>query len=240
MRNRMNLNVVMAVSALGFAMVASPAMALPCNLTPPPECSSARDKTGYAAGLYMGSALVDQIWRSPAVGQNMDNWDILNHQVTTTIPTIVANAYQAGYSQYTKCRVQGLLDGTVCKMNTIDPVPGCQLDGVDWGSISAGIYCALSIELGGLTDVAPWFIRVSPGMCGNGFQQYCEDTYRYGATAGDDPFSPAVAAFLDAEGVSQASLLQPEECRAYTTATFASVFNHSVYIDCSYTIPEQP
>jgi hypothetical protein len=188
----------------------------------------------------MGTTLVDQIWRSSAVHQDIDNWDILNRQVTTTIPAIVANAYRVSESQYTKCRVQGLLDGTVCRMNTHNPLPGCQLDGVDWGNISAAVYCGLSIELGGLFDVEPWFIRVSPGMCGQSFQLYCEETYRYGATFGNDALAPAVLAFLAAEGVDPADLLQPAACVPYTANTFVDVFNDSVYIDCSYTIPVTP
>jgi hypothetical protein len=188
----------------------------------------------------MGTALVDQIWRSSAVNQNIDNWGILNQQVTTTIPAIVSSAYQVSSSQYTQCRVQGLLDGTVCKMNTLDPLPGCQLDGVDWGSISAGVYCGLSIALDGLADIVPWFIRPVPGMCGDHFQVYCEDTYRYAATVGADPLAPEVLAFLVAEGVPAASLLQPAACHEYTVAPFVSTFNHSVYIDCSYTIPDVP
>lgn len=240
MSNRTNLNVVLAVSALAFAAVASPAMALPCDLTPPKECSGARETAGYNAGVYMGTTLVDQIWRSSAVDQDIDNWGILNEQVTTTIPAIVASAYRVSASQYTKCRVQGLLDGTVCRMNTLNPLPGCQLDGVDWGHISAAVYCGLSIELGGLADVTPWFIRLSPGMCGQRFELYCEETYRYSATAGGDVLAPSVLDFLEEEGIDPVDLLQPAACVPYTVAPFANVFNHSVFIDCSYTIPEAP
>lgn len=251
MKHQLAIGVALAASSLVLAVSESTALAaLPCELTPPAECAALRDTMGYTAGVYQGMSLVGQIWGSTAVGQNIDNWGLLKTQVDTAIPTIVASAYTSAWSQYTQCRVQGLLDGTVCKMNQIDPIPGCQMDGGDWGSISAALYCNLSIAFGGLGDVAPWFIRPTPGMCGDKFQNYCEDVYRYSATRGADDLLPEVEAFLIEQGLNPENFWQPEACLQYTDPTpdadptndpaFTQVYEDSIYIDCSYTLPPMP
>lgn len=231
--------VALSVTTCALLLVAasSASAALPCDLVAPDACASARDITGYAVGVYTGKALVDQIWLSPAVDQQIDNWDILHEQVTLTIPTVVNSAYKANWNQYIQCRVQGFLDGTLCEMNTLDPIPGCQLNGADWGSIGAAVYCGLSTALGGLADMPPWFIREPVSMCGDAFQSYCEDTYRYGATNGGDALLPEVEAFYAEQGIEPAIYLQGTECVPYTEAPFDVVFKDSVDIDCSYIVP---
>src|SRR5512138_834077 len=155
MQLQLNIGVTLTACALLLVVAESNAFALPCNLVAPPECVTNREQRGYASGTYMGTGLVDQIWHSPAVGEDPDNWDILHQQVVVTIPTIVTAVYSAAMDQYTKCRMQGLLDGTVCEMNTLDPIPGCQLNGADWGGLSSAVYCGLSIALGGMADMPP-------------------------------------------------------------------------------------
>lgn len=236
MKIRTSISMVLAASFLTLA--AGESVALACATPPPaPAACVGRNLNGYNVGIFMGSKLVDQIWGSTAVGQDIDNWDILVQQVTVTIPAAVTAAYSSGWSQYTQCRVQGLLDSTVCRMNELDPIPGCQLDGVDWGSISAQVYCGLSIALDGLADVPPWFTRLPRGLCGDSFETFCGDTYRYAATRGGDALDAAVQEFMIDNGLIPASFLQPVECVPYTEASFAPVFDHSVYIDCSYEIP---
>lgn len=230
-----------AATTLALVLGAAPALArIPtncrANLAPPSQCVG-RNATGYTAGVGQGVSLVDQIWESPEVGQNPDQWELLQERVTSTIPTTVATVYQTTWNDYLTCRTQGLLDGSVCRMNEIDPIPGCQLDGTDWGKMSATLYCMLSIDMGGLGDVVPWFIRPAPGMCGNGFQTYCESVYHYGATDGGVPLPAEVLTFLLGQGVDPASFLQPVECVPYTAEAYAGVFEDSVYVDCSYTIP---
>lgn len=230
-----------ASAAMTLALSASPALArLPstCRATQtPPAMCTGRNATGYAAGVGQGVSLVDQIWESPEVGENPENWEQLRDRVTTTIPATVAAVYQTTWNDYLKCRTQGLLEGAVCRMIEIDPIPGCQLDGTDWGNMSASLYCTLSIDLGGLGDVEPWFIRPAPGMCSGGFQTYCEGVYRYGATNGATALPTDVEAFLISKGRDPMSYLQPVECVPYTTEPFVATFDDSVYIDCSYTIP---
>jgi len=206
------------------------------TLTAPPECTG-RNLTGYRAGVGQGTSTVDQIWESDAIGENPDNWETLISHVTDTIPNTVAAVRQSTWNDYLMCRTQGLLDGAVCRMNEIDPVPGCQLDGADWGKMSASIYCIMSDALGGLGDVEPWFFRPSPGLCEDGFQNSCEDVYRFGATLGGDPLTSDVENLLISRGVDLASLLQSPTCPLYTAAPFQETFDDSVFLDCSYEIP---
>jgi hypothetical protein len=218
----------------------------PSTLTAPAECIG-RNATSYLAGVGQGVSTVDQIWESDSVNQDPDNWEILVDHVTDTIPTTVATVYELAWNQYLKCRTQGLLEGAVCRMNELDPIPGCQMDGVDWGKMSSAIYCQLSMALGGLGDDPPWFIRTPPGMCGTGFQTYCEDVFRWGATAGAgtdpatnpllDPLGDGVLAFLSSRGVNPESLKQAPGCAAYTVSPWDGVYEDAIYVDCSYTIP---
>jgi hypothetical protein len=206
------------------------------TLTAPEECTG-RNATGYSAGVGQGASTVDQIWESDSVHQDPDNWEVLMARVTDTIPNTVATVYEITWSQYLKCRTQGILDGSVCRMNELDPIPGCHMDGVDWGKMSSAIYCQLSIALEGLGDVVPWFVRPSHGMCGTGFQTYCEDTFRFGATAGGDPLDAAVLELLTGRGINPDSLKQAPGCIDYTVSPWETVYADSIYVDCSYTIP---
>jgi hypothetical protein len=236
--------VAAGVVMLGNVSTAQARLPTACKTTPPaPAQCTGRDLTGFRAGLGQGTSTVDQIWESAAIGQNPDNWETLIAQVTTTIPNTVAVVRESTWSNYLLCRTQGLLDGAVCRMNEIDPIPGCQLDGVDWGKMSASIYCNLSDALNGLGDVEPWFIRPSPGMCGGGFQSFCEDVYRFGATHGADPLASQVETLLTARGILSSSLLQSATCPFFTqdhdapVPDFKNVFEDSVLVDCSYVIP---
>jgi hypothetical protein len=230
---------IAALLALAVSESVALAAAPPCNLTPPPECAAQRDTNGYYAGVNQGMSFVLQIWKSKAVGENKDNWDILRTQVTSTIPAVVSSLRKVSWTPYTKCRVQGLVDGTVCKMNQLDPIPGCQLDGTDWGRISAELYCDLSIEMGGLGDVVPWYIRTPPGSCGQSWQNYCDDVYRYAATRGADDLLPEVRAFLVGQNIDPTQFWQEPKCLQYTLPPYVKVYDDSIYVDCSYIIPQQ-
>lgn len=234
----LTMGATVLVLALGesSAMAAGSPSYCRAGLVPPVECTG-RNAIGYTSGVGQGVSLVDQIWSSAAVDQNPDNWEVLTNQVTATIPTTVATVYQMTWNDYLKCRTQGLLDGSVCRMNEIDPVPGCQLDGADWGKMSAAIYCELSQVLGGLADIVPWFIRTPPGICGERFEYYCDNVYRYGATSGATSLNADVSDFLVTRGVDPASFLLPDTCSPYTIAPFETVFDHSIYVDCAYIIP---
>lgn len=217
------------LASVGLVGVESMALAA-CPPTPPAVCASGRELRGWQAGVATGASLVKQIWMSAAVAQDPDNWELFKEEVTTVIPGVVTSLPQG--SQYVKCRTQGLLESTTCTMIPHNPGPQCAFDGFDWGNISAAVYCQLSEDLGGLANVEPWYIRPVPGMCEDKFQTWCEDTYRYVATNTSDPFEATHVPPYYPDGDPQ--------CVPYTQATFADVFNNSVYVDCSYNIPPAP
>jgi len=235
--SRMAVGVVLALA--GVVVCESQALAATqCNPSPPDQCSFGRNLRGWNAGVFTGVAVVDQIWYSPAVNRDPDNWEILEHGVVDVIPQVVAGlpSWPDGYTDYVQCRIQGLLEGTTCRMMEINPGLECALDGADWGEISASVYCLLSEDLDGLGDVAPWFIRPPVGLCGDEFQSWCEDVYRYVATNGDDPLNDE---HVDPPWTPWPPYGDPE-CLAYTQDPFATVFEHSVTIDCTYDLPPPP
>jgi len=190
-------------------------------------------------GVIGGVSLVDQIWNSQSVAADPDNWDVLKVAVDTTIPNIVGAFFSSStvYDDYVRCRAQGLLEGTTCEMNVLNPIPGCALDGFDWGSISASLYCSMSEAFGPLGDVVPWFVRPPAHLCADAFQTTCEDTYHHIAAGTPMSYSPPPP-----RAVPGADPL----CAPYTTGTptdpaacgsYNDVFCHSVFIDCAYNIP---
>jgi hypothetical protein len=233
----------MSTAAMTAITVASPAQA-----AVPAECSAARDTRGYNAGLNQGMSTVLQIWRSASVNQDINKCDtVVRPLVTTTIPPIVTAAFTVDNSMYTQCRAKGLLDGTVAELRTVcgPAVGACVLDGADWGSIAGSIYCSLSIDLGGLGDVVPWFTRPDqPGICESNFQTTCEDVYQYIGTNGGDALDSTLVAILAVRGVNPVtSYLKYPQCPAFTQAsdgTLLKVFSDSLYVDCSYDVPQQP
>lgn len=226
----------LAASSLMLAITESVALAAPCDdVLVPPECDTAREVRGFTAGKYLGRATVEQIWNT--LGEDPDQWDTLVEQVDGTIPGVVVSLYSSNWDDYSECRAQGFLDGSMCEMAELNPIPGCLLDGVDWGSISSSVYCGLSEALGGLVDMPPWFLREPEGLCGEGFQLYCEDTYRYGATFGADTLSEEVLALLAANGILPEDLLQTAECVPYTEGDYLTTFDNSVYVECTYDVP---
>lgn len=243
----------LALAASGLMASVSSAAAPVCGATVPVQCSAPRDSQGYKAGVFQGMSTVLQIWSSAAVGQNPANWGVLKTQVTQTIPTIVETLRKSSqWSNYTLCRVQGLLDGTVCEMNTLNPNAQCQLDGVDWGKISSAIYCELSIALGGLGDVTPWFISNPQSSCEANFETFCAGTYRYAATAGKQALSADLIALLKFQNIDPVTLQLSPACLQYTDyvadagagvpvdAGFATTFVNSIAVDCAYSIPTPP
>lgn len=123
--------------------------------------------------------------------------------------------------------------------STLNPFEQCIQDGIDWAEISSNLYCTLSQELGGLGDTPPWFTRKTNSLCAYLFQTACDDVFQYGATEGSHPLSARVLSLLEKQGVDPSGYLQ-QGCAPYTQDPFATVFEHSVYIDCSYDVPPKP
>jgi hypothetical protein len=107
----------LVICALGAA-IAFPAMAaLP---TPPPECRSLRDSSGYNSGVSQGTAIVLQIWGSSYVNRDPTKCDtVVAPIVNTTIPRIVATVLRFDRSVYAQCRAEGLLDGAAYQFNLL-------------------------------------------------------------------------------------------------------------------------
>jgi hypothetical protein len=208
---------------------------------PPPECTgTTRNASAYSSGVSQGIYTVLQTWRSAAVAQDPRKCNTtLAPLVIDVIPGAIASAFQVENDLYTQCRAKGILDGTVYELGLI--CPPCVLDGIDWGELSANVYCALSTKLGGLGSVPPWFMRADqPGICAANFQTICEDVYRFIATNGADALDAATATVLRQMSIDPFSAYlnaQSQMCVPFTTGTFVEVFNNSVYVDCSYQVP---
>lgn len=229
----------LVLASAGLAVSESVALAA-CTAPPAPpvECASGRNLRAYQAGVYTGSALVDQIWTSTAVHEDPDLWYILKQQVDTTIPGIIAGlpGWPDDYDTYVQCRAQGLLEGTTCNMDKINPGNGCALDGIDWGLISSQIYCDLSVALGGLGAIVPWFLQTPHGLCGDTFESWCGDVFRYVATNAADPLQDPE--HLTPPGIVAPWPPEPDPlCAPYTQDPFDDIFGDSVTVDCEYELP---
>jgi hypothetical protein len=174
------------------------------------------------------------------LGEDPDRYDELVDLLTDTIPGIVTSYTRAGITPYTQCRVQGYLDSLTFQLQLLNPIE-CVIDGGDWASIMAQVYCSVSIELGGIAD-GDLLLRRPAGVCGAYFEATCEDVYRNVATDGVDPIDEGVAACLDEAGFDLESLPYlvsfGEACRPYTLGAFASTFATSVFNDCSYEVED--
>jgi hypothetical protein len=106
----------------------------------------------------------------------------------------------------------------------------CILDGGSWGQFTAGLYCELSAELGGLGEPTP-FVRVPVGICGTLFQQVCDGVYGYVATEGGEPLSPPVESFVSTRGLNVQ--LYPG-CEEFTEGAFETIFESARTTDCAY------
>lgn len=201
----------------------------------------ARNLGAFNSGVYQGNSIVEQIWRSPAINQDPDKFDLLNTLVQNTIkPLLNGTLARTDIDDFVRCRVQGMLEAVLCKLDDHDPTPGCQWNGAFWGELSAGIYCASSIALGGLVNEEPWFVRTPPGICGTNFENFCQAVYKYDANSPVYPLAAEMQTALAALPFTPATL--PVACAPYTiddptTGNYLTVFNNRIYIDCSYVIP---
>ncbi len=133
---------------------------------------------------------------------------------------------------YVRCRAQGYVDGYFYRLNKL--FGQCVLDGADWGQFAANLYCALSIDLGGLAETA-LFVRAPIGLCGNLFEATCEDLFRYVGLEGNYSIQPIVASYLEVSGFT------PEPfagCAEYTDNAFLNVFQQSLHNDCTYVVQQ--
>jgi len=188
-------------------------------------------------GAIGGVSLVDQIWNSHDVGQDPDKWELVKTAVETTIPATVAAFFSSATpSAYVQCRAQGLLEAATCEMNYINPIPGCALDGFDWGVISSSIYCLMAEQQHGLGDVFPWFVRLPALLCADAFQTRCEDVYHNFAAGTPLSLPPPPARTPPVPDTACFPYSQGTPTDPLCTGPYSDVFCHSVFIDCSYNI----
>jgi hypothetical protein len=179
-------------------------------------------------------ALVDQIWKSNAIGENPANWGALKEQVDDTIPATIASmpGWPYSYDSYIRCRAQGLLDGSTCRMGELNPFQGCAVHGIDWGIMCAHLYCKFSTTFGGLVNVVPWFIRKPIGISPFFFQSACNDVFRYIATDGAHELGS-----YDDFCWTPPPHWPPHRfpaCVPFTQPPFSDIFEDSAALGCSY------
>lgn len=226
-----NLKYSFLLSAAALALSASVASAQPPVPTAPSVCSDSRNKTAWTAGKTAGDSRVTAVWKSAAIGQNLDNLsDKLPGLVTALNQTMVSLVGGQDVTDYVRCRAQGYVDGFFYRLNVL--FGQCVLDGADWGQFAANLYCELSLDLGGLSDTS-LFIRAPVGLCGNLFETACEDVYRYVGLEGNYSIQPTVAAFLQSSG------FEPDPfpgCAEYAQDAFLDAFTSSLHNDCTYAV----
>jgi hypothetical protein len=201
--------------------------------TVPNECKDSRNSKGWTSSRASGESRVNSVWKSAAVGQNLDNLsDRLPVLLDGLEQTMISLAGGQDVTQYVRCRAQGYVDGFIYRLNQL--FGQCVLDGADWGQFAANLYCSLSLELGGLGDQT-LLIRAPVGLCGNLFEVTCEDLYRYVGLEGDYSIQPTVASYLQVSGFTPEPF---QGCAEFAEDTFLSVFEQSLHNDCSYEIEE--
>jgi len=202
--------------------------------TVPSQCSNSRDKSGWTSGRQSGESRVTSVWKSAAVGQNLDN---LSNALPGLLDALSQNLQglaggQRAPSQYVRCRAQGYADGFFWRLNQL--FGQCVLDGADWAQFAANLYCELSADLGGL-EAASLFVRAPVGVCGNLFEATCEDVYRFVGREGDHAINAGVQAYLELHDF----VAQPfAGCRQFAEDDFLEVFESALHNDCTYSIAE--
>ena len=199
--------------------------------TVPSECTDARNAKSWSAGRAAGESRVDSVWKSTAVGKNLDN-------LSAQLPTVLASletalvGLSAGHepTPLVQCRAQGYTEGFLYRLNKL--FGQCVLDGADWGQFAANVYCSLAIELDGLGEQS-LFVRAPVGLCGNLFEFTCEDTYRFVGSEGADGLSSVVQTYIDQQGL----VLEPfVGCGAYSDGEQLATFESALHNDCTYEI----
>jgi len=237
MRSKLNGNWLLALSLVGGMVGADLASAqttvpsVPKAPTVPSQCSARRDTTAWTSGRAAGESRVNSVWRSTAVGQDLDNLsDALPNVLDSLQQYLTSLAGGEDPTLYIQCRAQGYTEGFLFALNKL--FKQCVLDGADWGQFAADVYCRLSIETGGLGEET-LFVRAPVGLCGNMFEFTCEEVYRHVGSEGDYSVAPIVQSYLDDAGIT----LEPYPgCGIYTDDEYLATFEAALHNDCTYSI----
>lgn len=235
MINKSNRNWLLSLTLVGGLFSASASAqqlpnepGLPAAPVLPSECSITRDANAWKAGKTAGESRINSVWKSTAVGQDLDKLGDL-------LPNILDSVQQyltalTGTNQPTlniKCRAQGYTEGFLFGLNKL--FKQCVLDGADWGQFASDVYCRLSVELGGLGSDG-FFVRAPAGLCANRFEFTCEEVYRHVGTEGAHVIHEVVQSYLDQDNF----VVEPYPgCGIYTDNEWLESFETSVHNDCS-------
>jgi len=226
---KLSKNVLLALSAVCVLASSGVASAQFTPPTAPEECAAGRDLTAWKTGRTSGESRVASVWKSTAVHQDLDALsDALPGVLSSFQQTLIGLAGGRQVTPYVQCRAQGYADGFFFKLNQL--FGQCVIDGADWGSFAASVYCSLSVELGGLAE-SSLFVRSPVGQCGNLFEFTCEDVYRYVGSEGAHELNPIVTSYLSSQDI----VLEPfPGCADFTDGEFLAAFESSLHNDCSY------
>jgi hypothetical protein len=149
---------------------ASPALATNLNCQ-----NSASKRAQYTTGVTLGKSIVVQAWHSTDEDPNS-----FEEFYATIRPIILGRIADlpSGASDLVKCRAKGLSQGVCDGFGIIQDEVGavCLLDGQTWGNLSGDLYCALSIEFGGVEALG--LVPVPPtNLCGTNFVAGCIEEF---------------------------------------------------------------
>jgi hypothetical protein len=193
----------------------------------PSMCSSKPQRAQkYQQGLSKGIQKADELFASSEIGRKPDKMLKKIHRVLERLHDNVRDAWRSEAKDNRRCRVQGVADGFLSRI--VELLGQCVLDGAQWGKFTAEMYCALSLELGGLGEGGV-FVRAPAGLCGSLFQTACDGVYTYVATG--SPMSSTVSNFCRDRSIS---VTPYAGCAVYTTGNYANIFTSSRTTDCAY------
>jgi hypothetical protein len=195
----------------------------------PSLCSSKPQRAQkYQQGLTKGIQKADELFASSEIGKNPDKLQKKINRVLERLRENVREAWRSEAKDNRRCRVQGVADGFLTRI--VELLGQCILDGAQWGKFTAELYCALSLELGGLGEGGV-FVRAPAGLCGSLFQTTCDGVYSYVASEGKTQLPATVSKFCSDRGISVSPYAG---CFPYTTGNFAEIFSSSRNADCAY------
>jgi hypothetical protein len=178
----------------------------------PANCATGINLSQYKTGLKIGKTIVKSAWA------NISDCDRVDYFLDVVLVKVSRLTLKEGASNATVCRYTGTADGVYEELDTLygTCADQCFIDGEFAGSLSAEIYCELSIALGGLVE-ADDFLRGPVAICGLNFEIGCDSAFI--ATSVD---------YANADG----------ECLAYTEGEYETVWDQARNNQCAYVIEE--
>jgi hypothetical protein len=183
--------IALFVAAMGLMLVASVGSAHASG----PDCSTGAKKAQYNTGKKLAGSIVAQAWASS--DQDPLGFEDFAATVRGVVTTAIEKLQSQNPSDLVLCRAKGLAQGLCDALGDIqDEVEGiCLLDGEMWGELSADLYCSLSIAFGGL-DVVGLLPAAPLSICGQSFEEGCQDTFADLTTGSDECFDFTAGSFI--------------------------------------------